>query len=72
MYNGKVYRKLGGDELVVAPGGKITANGTQAATIADAAAAAGAAPDKAEFDAVVAKLNAVLAALEGVGILAAS
>jgi len=72
MYNGKVYRAQGGDELVVATGGKITADGTQAAHIADVDAAAGAAPDKAEFDALATKFNALLAALEGVGILAAS
>ena len=34
-YIGKVYRKQGGDELVVASGGKITNAGTQAAAIAD-------------------------------------
>ena len=34
-YNGKVYRKQGGDELVVNAGGKITAAGTQASTIAN-------------------------------------
>lgn len=110
-YETKVYRKVGGDELVVADGGKITieagglldgivlssaignaevltienggaidveaggvitAAGTQAAHIADAAAAADAAPDKTEFDALVTKFNAVLAALEGVGVLASS
>jgi len=34
-YNGKVYRKQGGDELVVDSGGKITNAGTQASAIAD-------------------------------------
>jgi glyceraldehyde-3-phosphate dehydrogenase/erythrose-4-phosphate dehydrogenase len=62
----------GPDELVVESGGKITAAGTQAAHIADAADAAGAAPTAEEYATVVAKLNAVLAALEGVGILASS
>lgn len=62
-----------GGSVQVKTGGKILPNsGTQATHIADAAAAAGAAPDKAEFDAVVTKLNAVLAALENVGILASS
>lgn len=61
-----------GGEIKIVSGGKITAAGTQASHIADAAAAVGAAPDKAEFDAVVGKLNAVLAALENVGILASS
>ncbi len=79
-YETKVYREPGGatlvvasgGELEVASGGKITAAGTQASHIADASVAAGDAPDKAEFDAVVGKLNAVLLALEGVGILASS
>ena len=58
-YNAKVYMKQGGDELVVAAGGKITKGGTQAAHIADAT------------DAVTpAAFNAVLKALEDVGILA--
>ncbi len=79
-YETKVYREPGGAVLTVAAGGavdvaaggKVTAAGTQAAHIADAATAAGAAPDAAEFDALVGKVNAVLAALEGVGILASS
>ena len=79
-YETKVYREPQGAVLTVASGGaidvetggKFLVNGTQKAHIADAAAAAGAAPDKAEFDAVVGKLNAVLLALEGVGILASS
>jgi len=32
-YNGKVYRKQGGDELVVMSGGAITAAGTQASAL---------------------------------------
>jgi len=77
----KVYKTDGGDTLVVESGGvlqvktggKIVPNsGTQAATIADAAAAVGANPTKAEYDALVGKFNAALAALEGVGILASS
>ena len=79
-YETKVYREPGGSVLTVASGGsvdvetggKILANGTQASHIADAAVAAGAAPDKTEFDALVTKFNAVLAALEGVGVLASS
>ena len=79
-YETKVYREPGGAVLTVASGGsvdvetggKILANGTQASHIADAAVAAGTAPDAAEFDAVVGNLNAVLAALEGVGVLASS
>ena len=62
-YNAKVYMKQGGDELVVNAGGKITAAGTQASAIADLTAVADSA-------AIIAAVNAILAALEGVGILA--
>ncbi|WP_286952797.1 MULTISPECIES: hypothetical protein [Aminobacterium] len=62
-YNAKVYMKQGGDELVVNAGGKITAAGTQASNIADLAEAA-------DGPAIVTAVNAILAALEGVGILA--
>jgi hypothetical protein len=69
----KVTRPRGGNELRIASGGKITAAGTQAATIADVAALTGGeAPTEAEFNALAVKFNAVLAALEGVGILASS
>lgn len=71
-YNTKVYRKQGGDELVIKSGGKITADGTQAAHIADATGAAGANPTQAEYADLVSKFNAVLLALEGVGIVASS
>ena len=85
-YQPKVYRKQGGDELAVASGGKITNDGTQASHIADftvttdltgvdtgtdmTAAQAGAI--ETDLAAVATKLNAILAALEGVGILASS
>lgn len=83
-YNAKVYMKQGGDELVVDTGGKITAAGTQASTIANLAitadltgvdtgtdmTAAQAAALGVDLAAIATKLNAVLAALEGVGILA--
>ena len=83
-YNAKVYNKQGGDELVVEDGGKITAAGIQAVTIADLTittdltgvdtgtemTAAQAAALGVDLAAVTTKLNAVLAALEGVGILA--
>jgi hypothetical protein len=49
--------------------GRIAA-GTQAAAITNATAAAGDNPTKAEFDAVVTKLNAALAALRTFGIIA--
>lgn len=70
-YQPKVYRKS--DELTVAsggqinvePGGKIVANGTQAAAIVTFATDG--------FTATTAaKLNALKAALEGVGILTAT
>ena len=60
-YNAKVYMKQGGDELVVDTGGKITAAGTQAAHIADASGTVS-----------VEAFNAVLKALEDVGILKTS
>lgn len=62
-YNAKVYMEQGGDELVVNAGGKITAAGTQASAIADLTAGADGA-------AIATAVNAILAALEGVGILA--
>lgn len=77
-YTPKNHKKDGGDtsviggELQIAAGGKITAVGTQAAHIANEVAAAGANPTKTEYDALVTKFNAVLAALEGVGITATS
>ena len=64
-YGPKVYKTSNGDELVVASGGKITADGTQAATVADIAV-------DASGTQIATALNAVLAALEGVGILADS
>lgn len=80
-YQPAVYKDTNGDRLVVANGGVLKIetggtivpnSGTQAATIADASAAAGANPTKAEFDALVTKFNTLLAALENVGILASS
>lgn len=63
----KVRMRAGGDELDIAAGGKITADGTQAAHIADVpTAGSAAAADNA------AAINAIIAALEGVGILASS
>jgi len=75
-YSPKVYRASGGDSLVVASGGTIKVetggklvpnSGTQAATIADVSTAtiAWTTADKA-------KVNSILLALEGVGVLAAS
>ena len=75
-----------GGELNVATGGKITAAGTQANHIADVAittnltgvdtgtdmTAAQAAAIVADFNSIKTKMNAILAALEGVGILKTS
>jgi len=79
-YNAKVYMKQGGDELVIASGGKITAAGTQASTIADLTittdlegvdtstdmTAAQAAQIEADLAAISTKLNGLLAVLDGV------
>jgi len=83
-YNAKIYNKQGGDELVIEDGGKITEAGIQASTIDDLTITADltgvadgtdmtatqASAIETDLAAVAAKLNAVLAALEGVGILA--
>lgn len=85
-YGPKVYKTSNGDELVVASGGKITAGGTQAAVVADLTittdltavdtgtdmTAAQAAQIGADLAATATTLNALIAALEGVGILADS
>ena len=78
--------KQGGAELDIASGGKITDDGTQASNIADLTitadltgvdtgvdmTAAQAAALGVDLAAIATKLNAVLAALEGVGITATS
>jgi hypothetical protein len=85
-YQTKVYDKQGGAELVVASGGaikietggKITANGTQAAHIANAKIdyTTGDLDTEAEIitaiNATNTTINAILTALEGAGILATS
>lgn len=76
-YATKVYHEQGGDKLVIASGGevkvesggKVTAAGTQASHIADVATTGVWADDD---DAIIAAINAILAALEGAGILASS
>jgi hypothetical protein len=79
-YTAKVH-KSGPDTLTVESGGKIdivsggqiTDDGTQASAIADATAISGGeSPTEAEHTTVITKLNSVLAALRGVGIIAAS
>ena len=64
-YNAKVYMKQGGDELVIDTGGKITKGGTQASHIADL-------KDNATGTEIAAAVNAILKALEDVGILKSS
>ncbi len=71
-----------GGEIKILTGGKIVPNsGTQAVNIADAVVATGLANNadvttlvtlKTEHDALVTKLNAIIAALEDAGILASS
>lgn len=68
-YNAKVYMEQGGEKLVVnggeisVDGGMITADGTQASHIADLTA-------ESDTAAIAATVNAILKALEDVGILA--
>jgi len=83
-YQPKVYRKQGGNELVVASGGQIKIetggkvvpnSGTQAASITDApaggtGATAGAYDTAANRDAMIVSLNALIAACRGAGIIA--
>ena len=76
-HNASNYNKQGGDETViggvltlagscnVVPGGKITEAGTQAAHIASIT-------DSATGSEIATAVNAILAALEGVGITASS
>jgi len=91
-YQPKVRMVAGGDQQVIASGGainvesggKILADGTQAANIADVSIAAVTGVDgtgsnaaaKADVDTAFsqlqAKINAIVAALEGAGIVAAS
>lgn len=60
-YVTKVYMKQGGDELVIAAGGKITNDGTQAAAIASPTS---------DSVGTKAAIDAIIAALKGVGITA--
>ena len=84
-YNAKVYRKQGGDELVVASGGKITveAGGTIEAgedsiipvemqdPIADLELTASVGYNASELEAVAAKVDAILAALRAAKVIGA-
>jgi hypothetical protein len=67
------------DGIIVGRGGiqhhdakQLDRNGLQAAAVSDATGAAGANPTQAEYAALVAKFNALLAACRGVGIIASS
>ena len=68
-YSTKNYTEQGGEktviggELQIAAGGKITAAGTQAATIADITGSA-------TGEQIATAVNAIIAALKGVGIIA--
>lgn len=76
-YNAKIHSN-GPDELVIESGGKISAAGTQASHIVDGKVNYTTGDLDAEAEVIAAvnatntKLNAILAALEGVGILASS
>jgi len=65
MANTLIHKEQGGAELVIEAGGQITAAGTQASHIANIA-------NDANGTAIATAVNAILAALEGVGIVASS
>lgn len=72
-YNTKNYQEQGGEkwaiggELNILPGGKVTADGTQASAIADHVD-----PATATSTDIATKQNQILAALRGAGIIASS
>jgi hypothetical protein len=74
----KIQRIAGGDQLDVASGGVISADGTQASHIAAASVAYTTGDLDAESEVIAAlnttngKINSILVALEGVGILKTS
>lgn len=69
-------RLIGGDEIAVASGGKITNDGTQASAITDASVAHALNATfsdtevEAALNALGTKMNSVIAALRGTGIIA--
>jgi len=76
-YNTKNFQKQGGAEWVVGgvlqvTGKQVPASGTQAAHITNETHCAGSAPASAEYNDLVDKFNALVAAVQGVGITAAS
>lgn len=84
MFNTKIILPHGGDEIRVAPGGKITNDGTQAGASANLTHTVGTADGTVDdvgaafnqtllndnFKELTTKINAILAALRGVGIIA--
>ena len=77
-YNTGVYREQGGDSLIVDASGVIKANGTQASNITAASeshslnATFSNTEAQDALDALGGTINAIIAALEGVGITASS
>ena len=69
-YQPKVYRQQGGDVLVVASGGEINVN--SGGTITAAGTQASAITDPTDLAETITAVEAVIDALEGVGILAAA
>ena len=75
-YQPKIYMTEGGDQMDVKSGGKITKDGAQAAAIADATTNYSAATltdyttTATAINGANTKINSIIAALEGVGILA--
>ena len=72
LFSSKVHKELGGDQLTVESGGEIsiidggiiTDDGTQASAISDLDAGA-----QTAFEDIFVPVNAIITALEGVGIL---
>ena len=78
-YNAAIYTEQGGATQIVGTGGKlkidggqlVPSTGTRASAIADATALTGGdSPSEAEHNALLAKVNSILAALRGVGVIA--
>ena len=69
--NSLIQLRQGGGHIDVYSGGQITAAGTQASAITDATAITGGeSPTEAEHNTALTKINSILAALRGVGIIA--
>lgn len=71
LQGGNVLEVVAGGEIRIGSGGQVTADGTQASAIADATAITGGeSPTEAEHNTALTKINAILAALRGAGIVA--